>query len=331
MNADANRLECIIIGGGPAGLSAGLVLGRCRRRVLLCDDGRYRNRRSAALHCFMGHDGIKPPELLKRSRQELQQYHTVSFTGATVRCITRNEERFTVEFNNSSTVVAPAVLIASGVVDELPPIEGLEELFGRSVHVCPYCDGWEHRDAPVAVYGRGEKGASFARLLRQWTEDLVLCTDGERVPSDLAHILAAQGISLCEQRIERLEGADGCLKSIRLDDGTALSRKALFITTGEHLRSRLLEGLGCAYDDKGGLACDPDGRTSIPGAFAAGDVSRDVQLAIIAAAEGARAALGINKYLIDETRSWNLACPQSEGAQARACDSLAAWPSRDNE
>jgi thioredoxin reductase len=247
----------------------------------------------------MGHDGIKPPELLKRSREELQRYDTVSFTGTTVRCITRNEERFTVEFNNGSTVVAPTVLIASGVVDELPPIEGLEELFGRSVHVCPYCDGWEHRDAPVAVYGRGEKGASFARLLRQWTEDLVLCTDGEQVPSDLAQVLAAQGISFREQRIERLEGTDGCLKSIRLDDGTTLLRRALFVTTGEHLRSPLLEGLGCAYDDKGGLACDPDGRTNIRGAFVAGDVSRDVQLAIIAAAEGARAALAINKYLID--------------------------------
>jgi thioredoxin reductase len=296
--AEPKELECIIIGGGPAGLSAALVLGRCRRWVLVCDDGRYRNRRSRAVHCFLGHDGIDPAELLKRSREQLQRYDTVSFTGQTARSIGRYKKDFTVEFNSSSTVLAPTVLIASGVVDELPPIGGVEELFGRGVHVCPYCDGWEHRDAPLAVYGRGEKGASFARLLRQWTQDVVLCTDGEEVSSETSITLEAQGISVLEKPIERLEGKNACLENIRFKDGTSIPRRALFLTTGEHPRSPLLEGLGCTYDDKGGLACDPDGRTNISGVFVAGDVSRDVQLAIIAGAEGARAALAINKYLL---------------------------------
>ena len=298
--ARGEELECIIIGGGPAGLSAALVLGRCMRRTLLCDDGRYRNQKSKALHCFMGHDGVAPAELLKRSREQLGAYGTVRVTDATVTSINRYEQDFAVEFKDGTSVAAQTVLVATGVVDELPPVNGIQPLFGRSVHVCPYCDGWEHRDAPIAVYGRGEKGALFARLLRQWTEDLVLCTDGESLPDKWAHFLAALGITVREERIEALEGSNGCLSAIRFRDGAFLQRRALFFTTGQHPRSPLLEGLGCTYDDKGGLACDPDGKTDIPGVFVAGDVSRDVQLAIIAAAEGARAGLAINRYLIEK-------------------------------
>jgi thioredoxin reductase len=248
----------------------------------------------------MGQDGIAPSELLKHSRKQLKGYETVSFIGATVTSISRDGPTFIVTFQHGETAVAPAVLIATGVVDDLPPVKGIDALFGRSVHVCPYCDGWEHRDAPIAVYGRGEKGALFARLLRQWTDDLVLCTDGQPMAAEWTRFLANHGIKLREERIEQLEGADGCLTAIQFVCGTSLPRRALFFTTGQHPRSPLLEGLGCTYDDKGGLACDPDGKTNIPGVFVAGDVSRDVQLAIIAAAEGARAALAVNKYLIEQ-------------------------------
>ncbi len=198
-------------------------------------------------------------------------------------------------------VQAKSLLVATGVVDELPKIEGVDELFGRSVHVCPYCDGWEHRNAPVAVYGHGEKAARFAILLRQWTDDLVLCTNGGALSEEHAGLLNKAGIGVREDVIARLEGKDGCLQAILFARGETLARKALFFTTGQHPRSPLLEKLGCRFDEEGGVACDPEGRTSVPGVFVAGDVSRDVQLAIIAAAEGARAALAINKSLVDET------------------------------
>src|SRR5262245_35106650 len=295
--APSRHFEVVILGGGPAGLSAGLVLGRCLRRTLICDDGHYRNRRSEALHCFIGHDGVAPAELRQRCHRELERYESVSIVARPALSLRRDGHAFTVEFADDAPVFARALLVATGVVDELPPVAGIDGLFGRSVHVCPYCDGWEHRDAPVAVYGRGEKGANFASLLRQWTQDLVLCSNGEAFAPELSAKLAARGISTNVKPIRRLETVDGRLSAIVFADGDRLSRQALFFTTGQHPRSPLLEALGCTYEEKKGLICDPDGMTSIAGVFVAGDVSRDVQLAVIAAAEGARAALAINKYL----------------------------------
>ena len=292
--------DTVVVGGGPAGLSAGLVLGRCMRHALLCDDGRYRNARSDALHCYMGHDGIRPAELLDRARTQLKPYDTISTIGSSVTSIKKEDHRFAVAFKTGASVRARSIIVATGVVDELPPIPGIEALFGKSVHVCPYCDGWEHRNAPVAVYGRGDKGTNFAMLLRQWTDDLVLCTDGNPLSAEQKDRLRRRGVEVREQAIESLMEKNGCLEAIRFKGGEALPRRALFFTTDQHPRSPLLEGVGCAYDEKGGLACDGDGKTNIPGVYVAGDVSRDVQLAIIAAAEGARAALAVNKYLLDQ-------------------------------
>ena len=292
--------DTVVVGGGPAGLSAGLVLGRCMRHALMCDDGRYRNARSDALHCYMGHDGIRPAELLDRARSQLKPYDTISTVRSSVTSIKKEDHRFAVAFKTGASVRARSIIVATGVVDELPAIPGIETLFGKSVHVCPYCDGWEHRNAPVAVYGRGDKGTNFAMLLRQWTDDLVLCTDGSPLYAEQKDRLRRRGVEVREQAIESLMEKNGCLEAIRFKGGEALPRRALFFTTDQHPRSPLLEGLGCVYDEKGGLACDGDGKTNIPGVYVAGDVSRDVQLAIIAAAEGARAALAVNRFLLDQ-------------------------------
>jgi thioredoxin reductase len=299
--AGSEVLDAVIIGGGPAGLSAALVLGRCVRRVAVCDSGQYRNARSTALHCFMSRDGIAPSSLLEETRRQLERYETVSMLATKVRSVDRRDAQFTVVTDDGHALRARTLLVATGVVDELPGIEGIAKLFGRSVHVCPYCDGWEHRNAPVAVYGHGEKAARFAILLRQWTDDLVLCTNGSPLSDEHAGLLNKAAIGVREDAIVQLEGKEGCLQAIVFAGGETLARKALFFTTGQHPRSPLLEKLGCRFDEEGGVACDPDGRTSVPGVFVAGDVSRDVQLAIIAAAEGARAALAINKSLVDET------------------------------
>jgi len=290
--------DTVIIGGGPSGLSAALVLGRCVRRVLICDGGSYRNDRSHAIHCFMSQDGISPTELLTRAREQLRRYETVTHRHVQVTSIERDREGFSVGTDAGDTLRSRTLLVATGVVDELPDIEGMRDFFGRSVHVCPYCDGWEHRNAPVAAFGKGDKGAGLALLLRQWSDDLVLCTHGpgEIRADDLRH-LRARGVAVREQVIRKLEGADGCLKSVLFEDGSRLERRALFFNTGQHPRSTLLEKLGCRYGERG-VECDEDGETNIPGVYVAGDVSRDVQLAIIAAAEGARAALAINRMLL---------------------------------
>jgi len=293
----AASYDAIIIGGGPAGLSA-LVLGRCLRRVLVCDSGRYRNERSHALHCYMAQDGSPPRELLDTARRQLEPYETVSMKRITVSGVMREGRAFLVQFETGETARARTVLVATGVVDELPAVDGIRELFGRSVHVCPYCDGWEYRNAAIAVYGRAEKGTNLALLLRQWTDDLVLCTNGVPLSKHHRECLGKRGIVLEEASIERLEGADGYLRCIHFVGGRGLPRVALFFSTDQHPRSPLLAKLGCRFEDNGGVACDENGETSIAGVFVAGDVSRDVQLAIIAAAEGARAALAINKSLL---------------------------------
>jgi thioredoxin reductase len=291
------RYDTIIVGGGPAGLSAALVLGRCMRRTLVCDSGRYRNQNSQALHCFMSQDGIAPSGLLTLAREQLRPYDSVEVRQAEVSRIARAADGFVVSADMGEAR-ADTVLVATGVVDELPSIEGIRPLFGRSVHVCPYCDGWEHRNAPVAAYGKREKGAGLALLLRQWTHDLVLCTHGPaELREDELRRLRARGIAVREEPIARLEAENGCLQSIVFADGTRLARRALFFNTGQHPRSAVLEELGCRYGPKG-VECDADGQTSIAGVYVAGDVSRDVQLAIIAAAEGARAALAINRALL---------------------------------
>ena len=292
------QYETLILGGGPAGLSAALVLGRCVRRVLVLDSGRYRNARSTALHCYLGHDGIVPVALRDQSREQLERYDTITLVDATVVNVSRCTAGFTAVLDDGQVLVARTVLVATGVVDELPQIPGFQELFGRSVYVCPYCDGWEHRDAPVAVFGRGSKGAGLALLLRQWTQDLVLCSHGPAgLAADEQHLLDRRGINVCEAAIAKLLSDDGRLRAIRFEDSEELPRQALFFTTGQHPRSTFLENLGCSYGDKG-VAHDEDGATSVPGVYVAGDVSRDVQLVIIAAAEGARAALAINKGLL---------------------------------
>ena len=290
--------DTIVIGAGPAGLSAGLVLGRCMRSVLLVDSGRHRNERSTALHCFMGLDGIPPADLLDRSRHQLLRYENVTRVRTKVSAVRKGELGFIVDSEDGQERHTRTLLVATGVVDELPPIPGIHDFFGSSVHVCPYCDAWEHRNAPVAVFGRGAKGAGLALLLRQWTEDLVLCTHGpDELSRQEAALLEKRGIAVRTTVMTRLEGEGNCLRAIRFEDGKCLTRKALFFTTGQHPRSRLLESLNCDFGEKG-VACDEDGLTSVPGVYVAGDASRDVQLVIIASAEGARAALAINKAML---------------------------------
>jgi len=292
--------DCVIVGGGPAGLSAALILGRCRRRVLVCDTGRPRNRHAAALHGFLTRDGTPPLELLAIARDQLQPYPSVSFRAVEVlagRCASAGV-RFEIDLSDGAQVPARTLLIATGVVDVLPPLPGLDALYGRSVHHCQYCDGWEHRDEPLAIYGRGKGGAGLALNLTGWSSDLVLCTDGppRLRPADRA-LLAQHGIPVRSERIAALEGHDGQLEHIRFANGDTLPRRALFVHTAQHQHSPLAAQLGCRVNTKGSLETGKYESTNIPGLFVAGDASRDVQLVIIAAAEGANAAFAINKTL----------------------------------
>ena len=298
---DTSLFDVIIIGAGPAGLSGALVLGRCRRRVLLCDAGRPRNAASHGLHNYLTRDGIDPAEFLHLGREELKSYETVKLLKIEVTDARRLEHGFEVTLSNGERAVTRKLLIATGVVDEIPKLKGIDSFYGRSVFHCPYCDGWEMRDQPLAVYGKGENGLGLTLELILWSRDLVLCTDGpsELSAEDLAR-LAQHNVPVYEQRILRLEGNDGVLDQIIFVNGEATQRRGMFFSTGQRQGSELPKKLGCEFTDEGCVATGAYEVTNVPGLYVAGDASRLVQFVIVAASEGAQAAVAINKELMKE-------------------------------
>ncbi len=294
--------DVVIVGAGPAGLSAALVLGRCRRSVLVCDTGNPRNAASHALHGYLTRDGIDPKEFRAIGRRELEPYDTVELRNVGVtaaRC--RSDARFDVTLADHQIVRSRKLLIATGVCDNLPEIDGILELYGRSVFHCPYCDGWEVRDQPIAIYGRGDRGLGLSLELTTWSRDLVLCTDGPSEIGDEGRArLERNAVTLREDRVAALRGRDGILERILFRNGEELARRALFFTTGQSQRSKLAMDLGCEINEKGTVRTGKYEATHLPGLFVAGDASRAVQWVIVAAAEGAEAAFAINTDLTNE-------------------------------
>ncbi len=294
--------DVVVVGGGPAGLSAALMLGRCRRRVLVCDSGRYRNAASAGVHGFLSRDGIKPIELVRIAREQLRPYG-VLICESTVTNITGRSGRFRVDLDGGERIVTRRLLLATGMTDHIPPIEGIDELYGKSVHHCPYCDAWEHRDQPLAAYGNGHPGMGLAMSLKTWSADVVLLTDGpSRLSPSQKRELEDLDIPVRRERIERLESARGELRRIVFKNGDMLARRAIFFNTGQNQTCNLAERLGCEFTKRGAIKTDKFERTCVPGVFAAGDCSRDVQFVAVAAAEGAIAAEAINVELQEEDR-----------------------------
>jgi thioredoxin reductase len=213
-----------------------------------------------------------------------------------------------VELDGGETCTARKLVLATGVTDALPPVDGIDAFYGRSVHHCPYCDGWEHRDQPMAVYGRGKPAAGLAMSLKTWTPDVVLCTDGPSgLPGAHRRELAALGISVRTQKITRLEGDDGDLRRIHFAAGEAIDCRAIFFNTGQHQSCGLAGQFKCELTKRGTIQTDRWERTSMPGLYAVGDCSRNVQWVVVAAAQGAIAAEAINKELQKEDRDSFLA------------------------
>ena len=289
--------DVIIAGGGPAGLSAALVLGRCRRKVLVCDAGTPRNAASSALHGYLTRDGIPPLELLRLGREELRPYG-VEFRNATVTDVVRGPEQFEVTIEGGERVRAQSVLIATGVRDDLPSVPGIDECYGISVHHCPYCDGWEHRDKAIAVIGHGGGAAALALSMKTWTDSVVLCTGGPpRLRRDQRGQLRDHAITVHEDAIDRVVHVNGQVREIRLAGGSRIPCDAIFFSGRQSQQSTLAQRLGCEFTRKGTVKTDHLGETCVPGIFVVGDASRDVQFVIVAAAEGAKAGVAINKAL----------------------------------
>jgi thioredoxin reductase len=308
MDAEMPRAtyDCIIVGTGPAGLSAALMLGRCRRQVLVCDAGEPRNARSTSIHNYLTRDGSRPAEFLDLARKELGRYPSLEFRPVEVLDATRSLDGFRLVCADGHQVAARKLLLATGVVDELPDIEGLASLYGTSVHHCPYCDGWEWRDRPLAVYGAGEEGSALALGLTVWSKDLVLCTDGpSRLSPEEEATLGRLGIPIRQDRVLRLEGREGRLERIVFRGGESLLREALFVCAPQHQRSALARKLGCRFTQKGAVDTGTCEATDVPGLYVAGDASKEAQFVIVAAAEGVEAGRAINKALLKEELAQN--------------------------
>lgn len=293
--------DVIIVGAGPAGLSAALLLGRSRRRTLVYDSGRPRNAASKRLRGFLTRDGIAPAELLRLARGQLAPYETVEVRQGQVVDARHGDSGFEVSLEGGGRSSCRKLLLATGVVDDVPRIAGVDALYGKSVHHCPFCDGWEVRDQPIAVYGRGKPGLGLALEMTLWSRDLTLCTDGpaELEDDDRAR-LRRNDIALREERIQCLEGEDGVLQRIVFANGDVLARRALFFKTGFRQHSDLAAKLGCELTDKQAVTTGQYAITKVPGLYVAGDASLAVQLAVVAAAEGAQAAFAINTALLKE-------------------------------
>jgi thioredoxin reductase len=251
------------------------------------------------MHGFLTRDGTDPAELRRIGREQLVPYDTVEVCRATVVDAVRDGDLFVVTRDDGALLRARKLLLATGVVDNLPDIPGIDQLYCRSVFLCPYCDGWELRDQPLAVYGHSRHGYQLALELTAWSRDLVLCTNG---PADLRakerERLARNNIAIREERITRLEHTDGMLERVIFETGAPLPRRAMFFITGYRQRSDLPARLGVAFTSKGAVRTTEYETTDVPGLYVAGDASRKVQLVIIAAAEGAEAAFAINSALL---------------------------------
>lgn len=305
LRSSDSSYDAIIVGGGPAGLSAALLLGRCRRRVLVCDVGKPRNAASHAMHCFLTRDGVSPADFLRIGREQLEPYGVEILLREVVEA-EATENGFSVSLGDGRRLFCRKLLLATGVVDQLPGFEGAKERYGSSVFHCPYCDGFERRDQALAAYGPGRAALGLALSLKTWSSDVVLCTGGQGSlrPAD-RELLERNGIAVRRERILRLEGADGGLERIVFEKGEPLERQALFFHTGQHQRSPIAERLGCEFNRRGTIRTNRLEGTRVPGLYAAGDATEDVQLVIVAAAEGAKAGFAINAALQKEERVGN--------------------------
>ncbi|RAK67924.1 NAD(P)/FAD-dependent oxidoreductase [Hymenobacter edaphi] len=301
----ATDYEVVIVGAGAAGLSAALLLGRCRRRVLLCDGGRPRNHFSPAVHGFLSRDGIRPHELLAIGHEQLKPYPTVEQRQNCVSTATKDPETgiFHLTLDSGRALTTRKIILATGVIDILPPIKGMHELWGRGVLHCPYCHGFEICDQPVAVYGTDKSVAGFALLISRWSKDVTVCTDGWTGMSEHArHRLKRHGIAIYEQPIRELVGRrNHQLHHIEFKDASTLPSAALFIHSSQKQRSDLATQLGCRLLQRSGAVwVDKRIQTSVAGVYAAGDTTPAAQQAIIAAAEGAQAGISCNEQLTRE-------------------------------
>jgi thioredoxin reductase len=287
--------DVVVVGGGAAGLSAALVLGRARRRVAVVDAGAPRNAPAAHMQGFLSRDGMPPAELVAVGRSEVAGYGVELIDDQVVGI----DAGFSVRLASGRVLTARRILVTTGVSDELPDIPGVRDRWGKDLLHCPYCHGWEVRDQPVGVLGTHPGSAQHAQLVRQWSDDVVFFAHTHDLTSEEAAQLHARGVRVVHGEVARLVVDADRLTGVELTDGRVIERTAVFIRPSivPH-RDGLVAGLGCEVDEAGFARVDATGRTSTSGVWAAGNVADPRAQVITAAGAGSAAAIAINADLV---------------------------------
>jgi thioredoxin reductase len=293
--------DCIIVGGGPAGLNAAIVLGRCRRKVLIFDTEQYRNRYSHGIHNYLTRDDILPHDFLQLCQKELEKYSIQKIHKKVINAKKNDDDVFVVKDENGTVYYSKKLLIATGLIDTLPDVESIRDFYGKSVFHCPYCDGWEVRDKKIGVYARNKEGWELALALKGWSDTITLYTDGKnKVKPFQKEYLDANEIAIVRTPIAKLHGRNGILEKIIFKNGEERDCDALFFVNGYSQQCNIAEAFGCEVSKKGVIVTNRVQQTNIKGLYVAGDASKDMQFVVVAGAEGAKAGVTINKELQKE-------------------------------
>jgi thioredoxin reductase len=302
--------DVIIAGGGPAGLSAALMLGRQRRSVLVCDDGQPRNAASGAVHGFLSRDGCDPADLRSIAQDQLRTYDSVERRAVAINTVRSEGGHFVATFADGSHETSSKLVLATGLVDELPPLDGVRSMWGKSVFPCRFCDGWEVRGRSIAVLSLPENNAQRILLLiaalSRLSEDVTWCANGVPVDDFTLQILTSRKIRVRREQIAKLSGRGKQLEQIVFTEGEPLQCRSAFIEPPRRQHSDLATQLSCAFLDDGCVAVDDFGRTSVPGVYAVGDMARRTSMpfppqVVMAAASGAAAGIGVDVELLQQT------------------------------
>ncbi|MDJ1484178.1 NAD(P)/FAD-dependent oxidoreductase [Cytophagaceae bacterium YF14B1] len=301
MTTHNNPFDVLIVGGSYAGLAAAMALGRSLRNVLILDSGKPCNQQTPHSHNFLTQDGQTPASIAQKAREQVLAYDTVQLLRANAIAAEKTETGFRIQTESGNTYTSRKLIFATGLRDNMLPIDGFAECWGISVLHCPYCHGYEVANQPLGILSNGNDGYEFVKLILNWTKTLTLFTNGpSKLTTEQHSKLTAHGISIIEKEIQKLEHQQGRLQNLLFKDGSSHALTALFARAPFEQHCSLPQTLGCELSDMGFIQVNDFQQTSVAGVYAAGDATTGFRSVANAVGAGTKAGAIVNKELIEE-------------------------------